>query len=602
MKRDRPIVLVVDDHPENITLVATNLKLEDYAVETAGDGAECVRKALQVKPDLILLDLMMPVMDGLEACRVLRRNPLTQRIPIILMTAKSRLEDIVEGLECGADDYVRKPFHIAELLSRVRSAMRMRAMQDELSDLNDSLERRIRERTRELEQSRQRLHQRNAALIEALSHLESLTTQLKDEREKAEAATRAKSEFMANMSHEIRTPMTAILGYAEILRSKDYLSQAPPEHIEAIEAIHRNGEFLLSIINDILDLSKIEAGKMTAERIECSPQPILADVASLMRVRADSKELDLSIEYAGPLPRTIRTDPVRLRQILINLVGNAIKFTETGGVRLVMKLSVPPDTLNPLLRIEVIDTGVGMTEDQLATIFQPFQQADTSTTRKFGGTGLGLAISMRLAKLLGGGINVESTPDVGSSFMVTIDTGPLNSVEMIQPGDELLAPPRPRPKHPAAQPDCRRLQGARVLVVEDGPDNQRLFGLLLKRAGASSVDIAENGRIACAKVLDSWSAGDPYDVILMDMQMPEMDGYTATRVLREKGYAGPIIALTAHAGAGSREKCLDAGCDDYASKPIDQSKLIDLMGAAIEASKAPSSRRAGRPGMRRASA
>jgi PAS domain S-box-containing protein len=382
----------------------------------------------------------------------------------------------------------------------------------------------------------------------------------------AESATRAKSEFLANMSHEIRTPMTAIVGYADILAE----GLENPEHLEAVNTIRRNGAYLLEIINGILDLSKIEAGKLQVERIACAPGTVLAEAASLMRVRADAKGLALKLEYAGACPETISTDPARLRQILINLIGNAIKFTTAGEVRVVVRL-VDGDSSQPRLACDIVDTGIGMTSEQVERLFQPFSQADGSTSRKFGGTGLGLVISKRLAEMLGGDIRVTSAPGQGSTFTLTVDTGPLSGVALLaQPGEAVAAPSPVPPRGPRPSLKCR------ILLAEDGPDNQRLIAFLLKKAGAE-VALAENGQIACDKALAARDRDTPFDVILMDMQMPVMDGYEAARRLREKGYSGPIVALTAHAMADDRQRCLEAGCNDYATKPIDRDQLIGMM-------------------------
>ncbi|NLX24198.1 MAG: response regulator [Phycisphaerae bacterium] len=397
---------------------------------------------------------------------------------------------------------------------------------------------------------------------------------------RSEAANRAKSEFLANMSHEIRTPMAAILGYAELI-SEGCPSQCAFGRIElpnAMATIRRNGSHLLSLINDILDLSKIEAERMTLEQSACSPHEIAAEVLSIVRVRAEAKKLSFDIEFMGPIPETIQTDPLRLRQILVNLLGNAIKFTETGGVRLVVRLD--GEESEPRLQFDVIDTGVGMTAEQCARIFQPFGQADASVTRQFGGSGLGLVISKRLANLLGGDVVlVESEPGLGTRFRATVATGALAGVGMLEGGvnaevvttrDQAVVAPRP------VKAESKALDGLHILLVEDGPDNQRLVAHLLSRAGAS-VELADNGRIGLEKALAVFRSGSVFDVILMDMQMPEMDGYEATRRLRSAGYPGLIIALTAHAMAEDRARCLKAGCDDYASKPIDKHVLMEMV-------------------------
>ncbi|NQU20691.1 MAG: response regulator, partial [Candidatus Nealsonbacteria bacterium] len=340
------------------------------------------------------------------------------------------------------------------------------------------------------------------------------------------------------------------------------------EQLDAAATIKQNGEYLIEIINDILDLSKVEAGKLEVEHVQCSPCQILSEVVSLVRVQAAAKDLPLEIEYDGPIPESIQSDPTRLRQILINLAGNAIKFTETGKVRLVARL-LDAQSHEPKMQFDVVDSGIGMTEEQIANLFKPFQQADSSTTRKFGGTGLGLAISKRLAEKLGGDITVKSTHGEGSTFSITVGTGPLDGVKLLDNPTEAEISTDANKKSAASKItlDCR------VLLAEDGPDNQRLIAFLLKKAGAE-VAVAENGQIAHDLALAARDQRTPFDVILMDMQMPVMDGYNATGKLREAGYTGPIIALTAHAMSTDQDKCLTAGCDDYTTKPIDRKTLI----------------------------
>jgi signal transduction histidine kinase/CheY-like chemotaxis protein/HPt (histidine-containing phosphotransfer) domain-containing protein len=431
---------------------------------------------------------------------------------------------------------------------------------DELGVLNDGFNAML----DQIEQARTALRQARDELEDRVA---VRTSEFLVAKDAAEAASRAKSDFLANMSHEIRTPMTAILGYSDLLLQQDVTKS---EREDFVEIIHRNGDHLLGIINDILDISKIEAGRMTVEQIPCSPHQLANEAISLVRARAIAKNLFLQIEYRGPIPETIYTDPTRLRQVLINLLGNAVKFTELGGVRLVVCLLDPPETPNPHIGFEVIDTGVGMKLEQWASIFQPFTQADTSTTRRFGGTGLGLAISKRLAQMLGGDITGTSAVGKGSSFLVRIETGPLQGVRLLDGFSEALRATTDQP-HNKPAPDIR-LSG-RILLAEDGIDNQRFIAFVLEKAGVQ-VTVAEDGQVALDYVQSAQDEGNPFDVILMDMQMPVMDGYEATRRLRERGYTGPIIALTAHAMAEDRRKCLDAGCNDYATKPIDRQKLL----------------------------
>ncbi len=386
----------------------------------------------------------------------------------------------------------------------------------------------------------------------------------------ANEASRAKSDFLANMSHEIRTPMTAVIGYADLLLDPGITAS---ERIEHVQTIRRNSEHLLSLINEILDLSKIEAGKMVVERVPCSPCQVIADVCSLMRVRAKDKSLDFEVEFLTPVPETILSDPTRLRQVLLNLVGNAVKFTHRGSVRILARCEDPEGPW-PRLVFEVADTGVGLTRDQQLRLFKPFEQADNSTTRKYGGTGLGLVICRRLALMLGGDIEVESLAGRGSSFILSVETGRLDGVKMFD-GLSEAAIPEGGSQAVREEQSSEPLRCA-ILLAEDGIDNQLLISTMLRRAGASVV-IAENGRVAVERALAAAVSGAPFDVVLMDMQMPELDGYGAAAKLRARGYEGPIVALTAHAMAGDRERCTAAGCDDYLTKPIPKFRLVETM-------------------------
>ncbi len=397
-------------------------------------------------------------------------------------------------------------------------------------------------------------------------------------REQSDLANQAKSEFLANMSHEIRTPMTAILGYADLLATETSIAESPSSSADAIRTIQGNANYLLTIINDILDMSKIEAGMMSVERIGASPVQVVEEVAMLLMPRAHEKKIELRIQYDTPIPETIESDPTRLRQILLNLVGNAVKFTETGTVT----VHVSAEENRPNMRFRIVDTGVGMTPEQRDAIakFDAFKQADGSTTRRFGGTGLGLRISNSLAQLLGGSIEVESELGRGSVFTAYIATGNLDGVARLTTDQiDQLRKTFVQDQFTSDTPakSVPQLAGLRVLVAEDGPDNQRLIQFHLKKAGAS-VTIAENGRVAVDAVINA-KPHEQFDLVFMDMQMPELDGYDATRLLRNKGYRLPIVALTAHAMAGDRQKCLDAGCNDYLTKPINKVALVSTCAA-----------------------
>jgi PAS domain S-box-containing protein len=387
-------------------------------------------------------------------------------------------------------------------------------------------------------------------------------------RAAAEAANRAKSEFLANMSHEIRTPLTAILGYTELLRDDGDLARAPERRVQTIRTIQGAGRHLLTIINDILDISKIEAGKMTVETVETPLLGILQEVESLLRPRAREKGLELETRLASALPERILCDPTRLRQILMNLAGNAVKFTDSGRITVTARSEDPLEGGAPRLVILVDDTGPGLTLAQAARIFSSFGQGDASVTRRHGGSGLGLAISQRLAQLLGGGVSIERTaPGEGACFRLEL---PLVAAASAAPVARLDAVPAALP---AASPPAP-LAG-RILLAEDGRDNQAIIAYFLRKAGAE-VDLALNGRIALEMLARAEDEGRPYDLLLTDMQMPEMDGYTLAGELRARGARLPILALTAHAMAEDRQKCLDAGCDDYAVKPVDRARLLEL--------------------------
>jgi len=378
------------------------------------------------------------------------------------------------------------------------------------------------------------------------------------------SASKAKSEFLANVSHEIRTPMSAILGYCDVLLGHLH----DPDNRNCVMIMKRNGDYLLELINDILDLSRIEAGHVETELVNVALPPLLADLQTLMQVRADENQVRLQTRVRTSVPQIIQTDAIRLRQVLINLLSNAIKFSVGGHVTL--ELSVREAAGEDEIEFAVIDDGIGISAEQQSRLFKPFSQGDSSVTRTFGGSGLGLAISKRLIDLLGGTVEVESSLGKGSTFFVRLPVCLADSEAWMEPGQAeaslCAAPPTKLP----VRLDCR------VLVVDDRRDVRHISQHFLEKAGAD-VKTAEDGLQGFQQAIAARDAGTPFDLIVMDMQMPHMDGLQATAELRAAGIQWPIIALTADAMMGDRERCLQGGCDDYLSKPIDHAALVEMV-------------------------
>ncbi len=524
-------ILIVDDREENLLTLEGILDNPELNIIKATSGNEALGLLLDNEISMILLDVQMPEMDGFETAEIIRSNEKTKHIPIIFVTAISKQRECVfKGYKTGAIDYLYKPLDLEILQSKIAAYIEFFKQKFEVEQTKKELEKTI--------------------------------IELNKAKQITEEATLAKSSFLANMSHEIRTPLNGIIGMADLALMDENNTESQTERLNDIR---QSEESLLDIINEILDISKIEANKLILEEVEFNTRDLIKKIEKLLSVKTFRKELEFTTNISSDMPDILIGDPLRIRQILINLAGNAIKFTNKGSVSINVKL-LKKEKNNLKIEFSVEDTGIGISKEKIAYLFESYSQAEKSTARRHGGTGLGLTISKKLVEMMDGTIEVESEIGKGSKFYFIIE---------LKQGKTLKATDKSSIKNQETEKEKTSFKQLSVLIVEDQLINRKIIFQLLKRKG-HKITSAENGKIALEK-----AKSEKFDMIFMDIQMPEMDGLEATKLIRkfekDNKTHTPIIAMTAHAMKGDKEVCLAAGMNHYITKPINPAELYSVI-------------------------
>ncbi len=546
-------ILIVDDIAENIQLAANILIDDGYSVEFATNGIEALDWIENEYFDLILLDVMMPEMDGFQVCQKIRENPNYNNLPIIFLSASSDKESTIQGLKSGAQDFATKPFYAGELLLRIETQIQLSHARKNLQSLNASLDEKVKERTSDLVKALIELKEANQELSIQNEEKEKRAVELTIAKEKAEESDNLKTAFLQNMSHEIRTPLNGIIGFSKFLNA-EYLSKGDIKEITSIIII--SGKRLLEIVNNVLDIAKIRTGQVNIENKSILIKSMFSDLINFFTPLTKVKKINLKSSIPSGKYQAINSDESKIYQILTNLINNAIKFTKSGNIDFGYEIK-GSDVL-----FFVKDTGIGIPVEQFERIFDRFTQADKSIATNYDGVGLGLAICKGLVELLGGRIWVESKINHGTTFFFTIpftaDTMP--PIEEIKNTEVTLKP-----------------NSGKILIVEDDWVNSQYFDRLFVDSKLILIH-AENGEEAVNLVQST----PDIDLILMDIRMPVMDGMEATKQIKKIKPELPIIAQTAFAYNEEKKNILAAGFNEYLTKPIDELKLFGLINKYLK--------------------